>query len=65
MIEMFVGRNTGTASTPTISAAYLNGIFARANPAVKEMIICRNKIPKVKNSVLANMRGVITARASA
>jgi hypothetical protein len=65
MIEMFVGRNTGTASTPTISAAYLNGIFARAKPAVKEMIICRNKMPNVKNKVFANMRGVMTERASA
>jgi hypothetical protein len=65
MIEIFVGRNTGTARTPTTKAAYLNGIFARANPAVKEIIICRNKIPKVKKRVFANMRGVMTTRASA
>jgi hypothetical protein len=65
MIEMFVGRKTGTARTPTINAAYLNGIFARANPAVKEIIICRIKMPNVKKIVLRKIRGVITERASA
>jgi hypothetical protein len=38
MIEMFVGRKTGIANSATIKAAYLNGIFAKANPAVKERI---------------------------
>ena len=65
MIEMFVGRNTGTAKIATINAAYLNGIFAKANPAVNERINCRIRMPKVKKIVLKKIRGVITESASA
>ena len=64
MIETFTGRNTGIANKPTTVAAYLNGIFASANPAEKEIINCKIRIPKVKNKVLPKIRGVITCKAS-
>ena len=65
MIETFVGRKTGIANRATTVAAYLNGIFASANPAENEIINCKIKIPKVKNKVFPKIRGVITSKASA
>ena len=64
MIETLVGKKTGTAKRPTITAARLNGILARAKPAVKEMMSCKIKIPKVKIKEFKKMRGVITSSAS-
>ena len=64
IIETFVGKKMGIAKRPTTRAAYLNGIFARANPAVKDKINCKDKMPKVKIKEFKNIRGVITSRAS-
>lgn len=64
MIETFVGKKIGIAKRVTTSAAYLNGIFARANPAVKERASCKIRIPKVKIKEFRKICGVITLMAS-